>query len=198
MSSETKLRIMERQQRHDFPEDEVAFYRVCRCCDEVFIGRADREFCKLCVGKPRSRSRAVAVIAVALAVVAFLLIPLLCQAGERETIAIAAARVKWGMSQRPTMPDRPPAIKNKNLPTKSIAINPGLHSHKCPYDGTEWWHGEDQFGKAASHACPKCGRVQWAVSQQAPKAAPVIAPKVMQSNVCPPGGCPLPTRRGRR
>ena len=86
--------------------------------------------------------------------------------------------------------------------SKPAAVQPakqttGLHSHRCPYDGTEWWHGEDQLGKSASHACPKCGRVQWTVAQQAPKAV-VIAPKVMQSSNCPNGICPLPTRRGRR
>ena len=78
-------------------------------------------------------------------------------------------------------------------PVKHVA---GLHSHKCPYDGTEWWHGEDQFGKSASHACPKCGRIVWEVAQQAPKAV-AIAPKAAVSN-CPNGQCPLPTRRGRR
>ncbi len=115
--------------------------------------------------------------------------------GELEKIAVVSARVRLGLLARPVMPDKPPNVQLPVKP-KGVAAS-GLHSHRCPYDGTVFSHGDDQFGKAASHACPACGRLVWEVYQPPAKQMPM---PVFQSGggSCPNGHCPLPTRRGRR
>lgn len=40
------------------------------------------------------------------------------------------------------------------------------HSHRCPYDGTVWWHDDSSYGSVRDHRCPTCGRVQWSVYQR--------------------------------
>lgn len=54
----------------------------------------------------------------------------------------------------------PPAIVRKVEKPKAVVVKrpaAATHSHVCGRCGTEFWHGDDSFGKAADHACPKCG-----------------------------------------
>ncbi len=56
-------------------------------------------------------------------IVAFLLLCGFCFAdGEKERIAVMAARVRYGLSLRPEMPDAPPNVRLSNV--KAIAKNP--------------------------------------------------------------------------
>ena len=127
--------------------------------------------------------------------------------GERERITIAAAKIKYGLSQRPQMTDEPPNVK---LPIKvkpglgspePAAVSPhkevsGLHSHWCAKCKIEWWHGPENLGAAVSHQCPKCHALIWDVHQEA-KAKPVAKPTVpvfQSGSNCPGGVCPAPRR----
>lgn len=66
-------------------------------------------------------------------------------------------------------PQAPPVREPSQAPPirapKALPRGP-LHSHRCPFDGTVWTHGDGSFGNRAAHACPKCGRVIWQVYQR--------------------------------
>ena len=93
------------------------------------------------------------------------------------------------------------------LPPKVPTANVRQHEHRCPHDGTAWWHTESSFGKAADHTCPKCHRLVWQTTGRertvsvpvAVKAAKApVLPAILKPSAsnCPSGQCPTQSRRG--
>jgi hypothetical protein len=78
---------------------------------------------------------------------------------ERAFAAAAAAQAEAGevLPARPVLSIKPVATK----PTHTNDLPPGVHAHRCSFDGTIWTHTEASYGKAQDHACPNCGRLQW-------------------------------------
>lgn len=52
----------------------------------------------------------------------------------------------------------PPPVR----PSKhdKVALGNPMHAHRCPFDGSIWWHRGDEGDFYALHCCPKCGRFQ--------------------------------------
>lgn len=99
--------------------------------------------------------------------------------------------------QEPIWPATPPPVVRPPVirPAKKLPAGP-LHSHRCPYDGTTWVHGDDSHGNAAAHRCPQCGRLVWQVHARnvarpiaaaPPDAEGWVTPHAVVALPCPPG-----------
>ncbi len=124
----------------------------CAVCQQPFVGHKRRQCCWACAGGARSgQCTLLGYIGIALAVLAFLLMPLLCHAaGEREMVRVLAARVRDGIAKSGKMPDAPPNLRLNNLPKQ-----PG----KAGAAGEEEVKSLDQAAKAASAAPDLQGRL---------------------------------------